>query len=68
MAGAHNIRKVGGKIIGNFALWETAENLMRISSSPNLREKFSASIMDVVEQLKLDGFFLRWMWPGCPMV
>lgn len=68
MSRAHNIRKVGGKIIGTFSLWETAENLMRISSSPNLREKFSASILDVVEQLQLDGLFLKWMWPGCPMV
>jgi hypothetical protein len=68
MARAHILRKAGVKILGYFVLWDTAANLMRISESADLRAKFSASILDVVEQLQLDGLYLRWMWPGCPEV
>jgi GH18 family chitinase len=65
---ANTLRKAGVKAIGNFALWSTSANLMRISASPALREKLAASIMAVMEQLQLDGLFLQWMWPGCPEV
>jgi hypothetical protein len=68
MESAGRLRKAGVKVIGNFALWDTALNMMRISASPELREKLAASIMDVMEELQLDGLFLQWMWPGCPKV
>jgi GH18 family chitinase len=62
------LRKAGVKVIGKFGLWETSENLMRISATAELRTKMAASIMAVMEQLQLDGLFLKWMWPGCPAV
>jgi GH18 family chitinase len=65
---APKLRKLGIKIIGKIALWETAENIMRISETADLRAKFAASVMDVMEQLQLDGFYFQWMWPGCPRV
>jgi hypothetical protein len=68
MQNANTLRKAGVKVIGQFFVWQTSENMMRISSSPDLRTKMSASIMAVMEQLQLDGLFLQWMWPGCPEV
>jgi GH18 family chitinase len=68
MENAGRLRKAGVKVIGSLMLWDTAANMMRISASPELREKLAASIMDVMEQLQLDGLFLQWMWPGCPKV
>jgi hypothetical protein len=65
---APRLRRAGVKVIGNFVLWNTAANLMRISEKADLREKLAASIMDVMEALQLDGLFLQWMWPGCPEV
>jgi hypothetical protein len=40
----------------------------RISEKADLREKLAASIMDVMEQLQLDGLYLQWLWPACPAV
>jgi len=65
---ASSFRKAGVKVIGNIVVWEQSVNMMRISASPELREKLAASIMAVIEQLQLDGLFLQWMWPGCPEV
>jgi GH18 family chitinase len=62
------LRKAGVKVVGNLWLWDTSTNLMRISEKAELRAKFSASIMAVMEQLQLDGFFLQWLWPGCAEV
>jgi GH18 family chitinase len=59
---------MGIKIIGQIVFWDTAENLMRISKTADLRAKFAASVMDVTEQLQLDGILFQWMWPGCPGV
>jgi len=59
---------MGIKIIGQIAFWDTAENLMRISQKADLRANFAASVMDVAEQLQLDGILFQWMWPGCPGV
>jgi GH18 family chitinase len=68
MENGDRLRKAGVKVIGHFFLWDTALNMMRISASPELRDKLAASIMDVMEQLQLDGLFLNWQWPGCPKV
>jgi GH18 family chitinase len=65
---APRLRKMGIKIIGQIVFWDTAENLMRISETAELRAKFAASVMDVMEQLQLDGILFQWMWPGCPRV
>jgi GH18 family chitinase len=59
---------MGIKIIGSYGVWETAENVMRISGTADLRTKFSASVMDVMEQLQLDGLYFQWIYPGCPRV
>jgi GH18 family chitinase len=59
---------MGIKIIGQIRIWDTAENVMRISETADLRAKFAASVMDVMDQLQLDGIFFQWMWPGCPRV
>ena len=68
MKHAKNLRKVGVKVIGIFGLWDTSENLMRISTTADLRTKMAESIMAVMEKLQLDGLYLQWMWPGCPAV
>jgi GH18 family chitinase len=65
---ATNLRKAGVKVIGRIQFWNTSANLMRISEKADLRAKLAASIMVVMEQLKLDGLFLQWYWPGCPEV
>jgi hypothetical protein len=65
---AKYLRKAKVKVVGVFPLWDTSANLMRISASADLREKMSASIMVVMEQLQLEGLYLQWMWPGCPRV
>jgi GH18 family chitinase len=59
---------LGIKIIGQIVIWDTAENIMRISEAAALRAKFASSVMDVMEQLQLDGIYFQWMWPGCPRV
>jgi GH18 family chitinase len=68
MKRAETLRKAGVKVIASFVLIDTAANLMRISEKADSREKFAASIMDVMEELQLDGLFLHWHWPGCPAV
>jgi GH18 family chitinase len=68
MQNASTLRKAGVKVIGTFVLWDTSKNLVRISASSDLREKMAASIMAVLEQLQLDGLYLKWMWPGVPGV
>jgi GH18 family chitinase len=68
MEHADVLQEAGVKVIGGFRLWETSENLNRISAKADLREKFAARIMAVMEELQLDGLFLQWMWPACPMV
>jgi hypothetical protein len=68
MQTANTLRKAGVKVIGKFVLWDTSANLNRISEKAELRTKMAASIMAVIEQLQLDGLFLQWMWPACPMV
>jgi len=65
---APKLRKLGIKIIGQIVIWETAENIMRISETAALRAKFASSVMVVMEQLQLDGIYFQWMWPGCPRV
>jgi hypothetical protein len=55
-------------VIGGISVLKASENMMRISAKADLREKLAASIMNLMEQLQLDGLFLEWMWPGCPMV
>jgi GH18 family chitinase len=59
---------MGIKIIGQILIWETAENVMRISETAASRAKFATSVMVVMEQLQLDGMYFQWMWPGCPRV
>jgi len=59
---------MGIKIIGYLSAIETAENVMRISGSSALRTKFAASVMNVMEQLQLDGLYFQWSAPGCPRV
>lgn len=66
MQNADTLRKAGVKLIANFVLWSTSENMMRISASADLRTKMAASILNVIEQLRMDGLYLTWMWPGCP--
>jgi GH18 family chitinase len=68
MSRANTLRKAGVKLVGKIVLWDTSSNLMRISTSADLRQKFAASIMAAMEKLQLDGFNLEWMWPGCPAV
>jgi hypothetical protein len=68
MESATRLRKAGVEVIANFRLVETAANLLRISEKAELRNKLAASIMAVMEELQLDGLFLQWIWPGCPMV
>lgn len=65
---APKLRKMGVKILGRIGSGETANNFMRISESATLRVKYAASIIDVMEQLQLDGLYLQWMYPGCPIV
>jgi GH18 family chitinase len=62
------LRKAGVKVVGNIWLWETSSNLNRISEKADLRKKFSESVLAVMEQLQLDGFYLQWVWPACPEV
>lgn len=64
---AHALRQMGVKIIGYIDVWIQSENLMRISSSGARRLKMAESVVAVAHKLQLDGFYLRWMWPGCPM-
>jgi precorrin-6B methylase 2 len=68
MKRAETLRKAGVKVIANFVLIETAANLMRISEKADSREKLAASIMDVMEQLQLDGIFftvdVAWLSGG----
>jgi GH18 family chitinase len=68
MQNATKLRKAGVTVIGRFDIWTASANLMRISEKADLRAKLAASIMVVMEQLKLDGLFLQWYWPGCPEV
>jgi GH18 family chitinase len=65
---APKLRKMGIKIIAFYNVWETAENVMRISGDAALRTKFAASVMEVMEQLQLDGLYFQWLVPGCPRV
>jgi hypothetical protein len=65
---ASKLRKIGIKVIGHLSANETAENVMRISGNAALRTKFSASIIDVMEKLQLDGLYFQWLVPGCPRV
>lgn len=59
---------MGIKILGEVEIYESAENIMRISAKAALRDKFAASVMDIMEQLQLDGMYFNWQWPGCPRV
>lgn len=59
---------MGIKIIGQITMFDSAENVMRISETSALRAKFAASVVEVMEKLQLDGLFLQWIWPGCPKV
>jgi hypothetical protein len=66
---AKNLRRVGVKVIGKFALLDkSSAALTRISATADLRTKLAESIMAVMSQLQLDGLFLHWMWPGCTVV
>jgi hypothetical protein len=65
---AKKLQKAGVKVIGTIKISSSAANLMRISEKSDLREKMAGSIMVVMEELQLDGFFLQWCWPGCPKV
>jgi len=65
---ADTLQEAGVKVIGSFRLWETSENLNRISAKADLREKLTTRIMALMEELQLDGLFLQWMWPACPTV
>jgi len=68
MEHADILQEAGIKVIGGFRLWETSENLNRISAKADLREKLTTRIMALMEELQLDGLFLQWMWPACPTV
>lgn len=68
MRNAPALRKMGIKVLAQITVWESAENVQRISETAALRDKFAASVMDIMEQLQLDGLYFYWMWPGCPKV
>lgn len=61
-------RKFGIKVIGLLHILSSGEQLLRAIKDEKKIQAFSKSAIKIFDELKLDGMFLYWQWPGCPTV
>jgi len=65
-------RKLGIKVVLSIGSANddsmSSDSFMRVASDETLRAKFARQIVVILKKYDLDGVFLKWIYPGCPMV
>jgi len=66
------VRRIGIKVvlgIGSWTSeWMSANSFTKVASDETLRAKFAVQMAAIVKKFNVDGVFLKWTYPGCPMV